>query len=426
MEDNTMWTCESKSRDGVRIIGYTLMDEGGNRKYVKPQELKNAMFNNWVQVDNLKLTRDGRLIDCTPEEAKQENQFRTITSIDEARALIDAYYHYWHSIAGTIGYAWGKKNNKEELKDNDFIKNNKDLLGAMIINKANEEESFFFAIRGNAYVNINGELQYLPCLRFVIQNKVGQWDDDMNNKIKADCGKTLGLNIGVTKYLTFAVTAKLTRNLAYGNNSVPYVDYNIYVGYETSKDSDKDPIKCTAFTKSIEDHVNAGMDLNEIYFYRNIAQLAAQGKIDTFSYDNDKFKQDVLNMYKVNGIDKVKMNVMHSALGALQKALSLDMGDTVSGMRNMMGVCLFNCMDECIHPNNKNGKDKDSKTIRNDIDKLNDGFENMQKNKSNFLNDPLLQDGIVRAQQSTQTALNDKNFSSKAAKNGLFGAFKRS
>lgn len=62
MEDNTIWTCESKSRDGVRIIGYTLIDEGGNRKYVKPQELKNAMFNNWVQVDNLKLTKDGRLM----------------------------------------------------------------------------------------------------------------------------------------------------------------------------------------------------------------------------------------------------------------------------------------------------------------------------------------------------------------------------
>lgn len=44
-----MWTCESKSRDGVRIIGYTLMDEGGNRKYVKPQELKNAMFNGSFQ-----------------------------------------------------------------------------------------------------------------------------------------------------------------------------------------------------------------------------------------------------------------------------------------------------------------------------------------------------------------------------------------
>ena len=71
-------------------------------------------------------------------------------------------------------------------------------------------------------------------------------------------------------------------------------------------------------------------------------------------------------------------------------------------------------------------KIKTQKTIRNDIDKLNDGFENMQKNKSNFLNDPLLQDGIARAQQSTQTALNDKNFSSKAAKTGLMGAFKRS
>lgn len=64
------FTCLQKARDPKTnaIMSYQLQDEYGNTSYVMPVKLKQAIYNGEVIVENLKLTSDGRLIDCKPEE----------------------------------------------------------------------------------------------------------------------------------------------------------------------------------------------------------------------------------------------------------------------------------------------------------------------------------------------------------------------
>ena len=286
MEDNTMWTCESKSRDGVRIIGYTLMDEGGNRKYVKPQELKNAMFNNWVQVDNLKLTRDGRLIDCTPEEAKQysKDTMRTIYSKAEAEALIDSYIDFVDSVSVfTFKMSNGKaikKFNKEIDKDlkesaDSLDKDTKDML-IRIAASGLLTDTFGFGYRGRAFLDVNGERELVPCLYVKLHDQKDGWDPKLDERIINDCKQSVNIDAGGDAVLVMAITAKLTRNLANGDNSVPYVDYYFTVGYDVVADGNENrdlyhntgDFKRTALTKHIEDHINAKIDLYEVVFYR--------------------------------------------------------------------------------------------------------------------------------------------------------------
>lgn len=70
MEDKIILvTCVNKTRDSQgRIVSYTLEDEFGNQKIMEPLNLKAAIINGDIAVNNLKLTSDGRLIDSKPNE----------------------------------------------------------------------------------------------------------------------------------------------------------------------------------------------------------------------------------------------------------------------------------------------------------------------------------------------------------------------
>lgn len=68
-----VYKCERKIRDkSSNIIGYILIKSNGAREHVKPEVLKQAMLNGSVQVINLKLTSDGKLIDKNDREEKQQ------------------------------------------------------------------------------------------------------------------------------------------------------------------------------------------------------------------------------------------------------------------------------------------------------------------------------------------------------------------
>ena len=58
-------TCVKKERDKHNnIVGYILRGENGSGiTRVTPEELKKAILDNRIHVNNLKLTSDGRLID---------------------------------------------------------------------------------------------------------------------------------------------------------------------------------------------------------------------------------------------------------------------------------------------------------------------------------------------------------------------------
>jgi len=69
--------CIEKVRDkNNRVIGYTLIDQSGNKLNIKSDALKNAIRNNKVEVINLTLTSDNRLI--SGKEKKGQDEIRTI------------------------------------------------------------------------------------------------------------------------------------------------------------------------------------------------------------------------------------------------------------------------------------------------------------------------------------------------------------
>ena len=57
--------CLFKFRDnGGKIVGYRIQNEQGETLDTTPDQLKMYIYSNQMQVVNLKLTQDGRLIDC--------------------------------------------------------------------------------------------------------------------------------------------------------------------------------------------------------------------------------------------------------------------------------------------------------------------------------------------------------------------------
>ena len=73
------YTCIHKIRDGKgNIVGYKLKDESGRIIQVSSRDLKNQISNGKVQVENLTLTSDGRLVDAAEEKEKQAKQVNDI------------------------------------------------------------------------------------------------------------------------------------------------------------------------------------------------------------------------------------------------------------------------------------------------------------------------------------------------------------
>ena len=69
--------CIEKVRDkNNRIIGYILLDQSGNKLKIKSDALKNAIKNNKIEVLNLTLTSDNRLI-----ASKEKSDPNTISII---------------------------------------------------------------------------------------------------------------------------------------------------------------------------------------------------------------------------------------------------------------------------------------------------------------------------------------------------------
>jgi len=69
--------CIEKVRDkNNRVIGYILIDQLGNKLKIKSGDLKNAIRNNKIEVLNLALTSDNRLIDS--KEKKGQDKIRAI------------------------------------------------------------------------------------------------------------------------------------------------------------------------------------------------------------------------------------------------------------------------------------------------------------------------------------------------------------
>ena len=62
-----------------QIIGYKLQDLQGNTRDIKSNGLKQAMFKDKVEVINLKLTVDNRLIDKKIENNSREIEIEYVT-----------------------------------------------------------------------------------------------------------------------------------------------------------------------------------------------------------------------------------------------------------------------------------------------------------------------------------------------------------
>ena len=64
-------TCIQKFKKNNRIYGYRLQDSQGNTKDVTPDQLKTAIQNQQINIINLTLTSDNRLIATTPTQQPQ-------------------------------------------------------------------------------------------------------------------------------------------------------------------------------------------------------------------------------------------------------------------------------------------------------------------------------------------------------------------
>lgn len=64
--------CIAKERDrNNKIVGYKLQDQQGNTVIIKPDALKSAIKTNRIEVINLTITSDNRLIDAQPVKQKE-------------------------------------------------------------------------------------------------------------------------------------------------------------------------------------------------------------------------------------------------------------------------------------------------------------------------------------------------------------------
>lgn len=83
-------TCIQKVRDPQgKIVSYLMEDECHNQKMVEPLDLKATIINGAVQVTNLKLTSDGRLIDSNPNEGNTEDDILAIQDEYNANKFIE-------------------------------------------------------------------------------------------------------------------------------------------------------------------------------------------------------------------------------------------------------------------------------------------------------------------------------------------------
>ena len=80
-----MVTCTMKFRDrSNKIVGYRLMGDGRVQDF-EAGELKRAIASGNIRVDNLKLTSDGRLVDCNPFGKPDEMNMVKIQSYRDGR-----------------------------------------------------------------------------------------------------------------------------------------------------------------------------------------------------------------------------------------------------------------------------------------------------------------------------------------------------
>lgn len=71
--------CLQKFKNNTgKIYGYILQDINGNIKDVEAEDLKDAIKNNRINVVNLKLTDDGRLISIKEKQSSGLEMFRDI------------------------------------------------------------------------------------------------------------------------------------------------------------------------------------------------------------------------------------------------------------------------------------------------------------------------------------------------------------
>lgn len=66
--------CTYKFREGAKIYGYRLQDINGKKQDVTPDDLKNAIRAGKINVVNLKLTKDNRLVDKAPEKQLEDTK----------------------------------------------------------------------------------------------------------------------------------------------------------------------------------------------------------------------------------------------------------------------------------------------------------------------------------------------------------------
>lgn len=436
-----MYTCTDKSRDGNKIIGYTLYDPEVGYTFVKSQELKNAIFNNKVQVNNLKLTSDGRLIDCKPEESYANNpgQIITITSKQEGDNLIDTMVDYIVRISPKSfnDIALNNKKplgiSKDTLDFDDWHKSSRkprawDVLAGFKYIASSCQVNKTISSYHHCYVNVNGNTESFPSLnitlsKYDLNTKKRTLTPELNEAVIADVKKLEATDNEGDIILSVAIAAKLSRNTSYGENSAPYVDYTAYIGYDIIYEAEKgkanpksynhNPIIETAYTKALADRINAILDVSELDFYKLLMDQCAKGRTPY------EYRGSTSNYIKED-FSAIKHELNNSRLYMLKNAKSVkNSSKKLAELRSLIGIKLLTALFSGISSKQGNGAlQVDNKGLQQSI---HDGA-NVE-----FLNrDQMYQDGIDRAKQSIAKTENNSTFNQKASKGGLMGAFKRS
>lgn len=108
--------CTKKYRDNKgRIYGYELVDLNGNKQEIKAEELKSEIYKKHIDVVNLTMTSDNRLID-----KKEKTDKKPVTAASSMKRLINKVRECEQKFCSNIGS--GQINNvKSQLLENEAL-----------------------------------------------------------------------------------------------------------------------------------------------------------------------------------------------------------------------------------------------------------------------------------------------------------------
>ena len=164
--------CTNKLRDNNNIIvGYEIVSVTGEKRAVSKDELKNAIVKGLILVTNLKLSKDGKLVNrSTEEEAQIVKQFTQRNASEEDAEKLKSRNERISLKANMMGTAvgideYGRINN---IPSNDIVTITPEAKSFASFTGTLNDKIVIFT--GTNTFSLPGKTQFFSCKQVIIQN----------------------------------------------------------------------------------------------------------------------------------------------------------------------------------------------------------------------------------------------------------------